>query len=125
MFGVFILNLLVYYCLEVSKVEFLFLLSSTFAIGISEYINTAVEALADRVTLEREEIIKRVKDLAAGATFCASTLTVIVCVVIFIPKLIEKFEIAIYKNHQFNSTSMAHSNEYLVNANFILVVQMQ
>lgn len=94
-FGVLILNLLVCYWLEVSTVEFLFVLSSTFAIGISEYINTAVEALADRVTLEREEIIKRVKDLAAGATFCASTLTVIVCLVIFIPKILEKFEIAI------------------------------
>src|SRR5690625_4814761 len=94
-FGVLILKLLVCYCLEGSKFGFLLVLSSTFAIGISEYINTAVEALADRVTLEREEIIKRLQDLAAGATFCASTLTVSVCVVIFIPKLIEKFEIAI------------------------------
>lgn len=93
--GVLILNLLISFWLKISLFEFLFVMSTTFAIGISEYMNTAVETLADRVTLEKEEIIKRVKDLAAAATFCASTLTAIVCGLIFIPKILEKFEIII------------------------------
>ncbi|MDD3771441.1 MAG: diacylglycerol kinase [Weeksellaceae bacterium] len=94
-FGVLFLNLAMAFWLDISKIEWLFVLSVTFTIGISEYMNTAIEALADRVSQEREEAIKRVKDLAAAATFCASTLTFIVSAVIYIPKIIEKFEISI------------------------------
>lgn len=90
-FVTLIFNLLVSYWLEVSKIEFLFILCATFSIGISEYMNTAVEALANRVSQEREEAIKRTKDLAAAATFCASTLTFTVCAIIFVPKFLEKF----------------------------------
>ena len=92
--GVLIANLVVALLLGVSKLEFLLILCATFSIGISEYMNTAVEALADRVTREREEVIKRVKDLAAAATFCASTLTVIVSAIIYIPIILEKLGIS-------------------------------
>lgn len=91
--GILLANVSVALLLAVSMIEFLFILCSTFTIGISEYMNTAVEALADRVTQEREDIIKRVKDLAAAATFCASTLTVLISAIIYIPKILEKFEI--------------------------------
>ncbi|MFA7449005.1 MAG: diacylglycerol kinase [Weeksellaceae bacterium] len=94
-FGVLILNLVLSYWLEISKFEFMFILGSTLAIGIAEYLNTAIEALSDRVTLERDEQIKRVKDLAAGATFLASILAFTISCLIFIPKLIEKFEISL------------------------------
>lgn len=94
-FGILIFNLIMSLWLGVSKFEFFFILCSTFAIGISEYLNTAIEALADRVTMEREEVIKRVKDLAAGATFLGSTLTFIIACCIFIPKILEKFEITL------------------------------
>lgn len=94
-FGVLIANMLVALWLSVDRTEFLFLFFSTFAIGIAEYLNTAIEKLSDRVTTEREEIIKRVKDVAAGATFLASMNALVVSLVIYIPKILEKFEISV------------------------------
>ncbi len=94
-FGVLIANMLVALWLGVDRTEFLFLFFSTFAIGIAEYLNTAIEKLSDRVTTEKEEIIKRVKDVAAGATFLASINALVVSLVIYIPKILEKFEISV------------------------------
>lgn len=94
-FGVLAANMLVALWLGVDRTEFLFLFFSTFAIGIAEYLNTAIEKLSDRVTAEREEIIKRVKDVAAGATFLASINALVVSLVIYIPKILEKFEISV------------------------------
>lgn len=92
-FGVLLFNLIFSWILEVNLIEFLFILTATFSIGIAEYLNTSLETLADRVTLEKDEMIKRVKDLAAGATFLASTLTAIICLIIFLPKILLKLEI--------------------------------
>jgi diacylglycerol kinase len=79
--------------LKVSPTEFLIILIWMFLIGTSEYLNTSIEKLADRVTLEQDEQIKHVKDIAAGATFVASTGAVISGLIIFVPKILEKFEI--------------------------------
>jgi diacylglycerol kinase len=79
--------------LDVSRTELLIIFLWMFLIGTSEYLNTSIEKLADRVTLERDEQIKHVKDIAAGATFLASTGAVISGLIIFVPKILEKFEI--------------------------------
>lgn len=93
-FGVFLITYLVAFWLEISSNEFLFVVVWTFLIGISEFLNTSIEKLADRVTLEREEQIKRVKDIAAGATFLASTGAFVTSMIIFLPKILEKFGIS-------------------------------
>lgn len=93
--GVLLVNMLFAFWLTVNQTEFLFLFFSTFAIGMCEYLNTAIEKLADRVTLEREDIIKRVKDIAAGATFLASINALVISMIIYTPKIIEKFEISL------------------------------
>lgn len=43
-----------------------------------ELLNTAVEKLADRVTLEQDPIIKRVKDMGSAAVFCALAIACLV-----------------------------------------------
>ncbi len=53
-----------------------------------EAINSAIEALADRITLEQDERIRRVKDLSAAAVFLAAIAALVVGVIIFVPKLI-------------------------------------
>lgn len=40
-----------------------------------EMLNTAIEKLADFVTLERHVEIRRIKDFGSGAVFCALCLT--------------------------------------------------
>lgn len=62
-----------------------------FAIGMvlaAEAVNSAVEALADRVTQEYDEAIKRTKDLASGAVLILAIAAAIIGCIIFIPKIV-------------------------------------
>ena len=52
-----------------------------------ELLNTALEVLADRVSKEREEPIRRVKDAAAAAVLVAALAALGVGLVVFVPKL--------------------------------------
>ncbi|MBL9178682.1 MAG: diacylglycerol kinase family protein [Verrucomicrobiaceae bacterium] len=53
----------------------------------AELLNTAIETLADRVSREREEAVRRVKDIAAGAVLMAALFAAAVGAVVFLPKL--------------------------------------
>lgn len=60
------------------------------AIGIvlaAEAINSSIEALADFVSPDYHEAIKRTKDLAAGAVLILAISAACVGLIIFIPKL--------------------------------------
>ena len=52
-----------------------------------EAVNSSIEALADLVSPEYNEAIKRTKDLAAGAVLLMAIAAAIVGFVIFIPKI--------------------------------------
>lgn len=52
-----------------SKMHWLILITTLLLILFAEIINTALEALADKITLEYDEIIGRVKDLGSAAVF--------------------------------------------------------
>lgn len=54
----------------------------------AELLNTAIEALADRVTKEREEAVRVVKDAAAGAVLAASIAAAVVGGMIFLPRML-------------------------------------
>jgi diacylglycerol kinase (ATP) len=43
---------------------------------IMELINSAIEALVDRMGLERHELAGRAKDLGSAAVFCAIVLAI-------------------------------------------------
>lgn len=91
--GVAVLTFLFSIWMEASQTELLIILLWISLIGTAEYLNTSIEKLSDRVTLEYDEEIKRVKDIAAGATFVASIGAIISGLIIFVPKILEKFEI--------------------------------
>ncbi len=57
--------------------EILFLLSTLFLVLIVELINSAIEALADRITNDFDEYIGRAKDMASAAIFFCLTLVTI------------------------------------------------
>ena len=50
-------------------------------------MNSAIEALADRVSPGYDEAIKRTKDLAAGAVLLTAIAAAAVGLLIFIPKI--------------------------------------
>ena len=57
------------------------------AVLAAEAVNSSIEALADLVSPEYNEAIKRTKDLAAGAVLLMAIAAAIVGVIIFIPKI--------------------------------------
>jgi len=66
------------------------LVALVFAIGfvwVAEMFNTCIERMLDFVSPERHPEIKFIKDLAAGAVLVAALVSVIVAIVVFIPKL--------------------------------------
>lgn len=54
----------------------------------AEGINSAIEALCDRVSPDYDEAIKHAKDLAAGAVLIVAIMSVVVGLLIFVPKII-------------------------------------
>lgn len=57
----------------------------------AEAVNSAVEALADRITREQDPEIGRAKDLAAGAVLLTAIGAAVVGLIIFIPYIIALF----------------------------------
>lgn len=60
------------------------LIAAVFAL---EAVNTAIEAIADRVSPEYSPLIKKAKDTAAAAVLIMAVAAVIIAAIIFIPYL--------------------------------------
>lgn len=75
--------------LDIAAWEWCAVLIACGAVWTAELLNTAIERLADRVTLEREDIIRDVKDAAAGAVLIMSIAAAALGMVIFLPKLLQ------------------------------------
>jgi diacylglycerol kinase (ATP) len=56
---------------RVTKADWCWLTLAMVVVWVAEAMNTALEILADRVTKENDEAIRRVKDVAAGAVLLA------------------------------------------------------
>jgi len=57
-------------------------------VWLAEALNTAIERLADAVTLEPNENIGLAKDVAAGAVLVAALFAVVIGTTIFLPYII-------------------------------------
>ena len=69
--------------LPISSIEWcIILLCIALVIGL-ELVNTALENLVDLVTLERNPLAGKIKDIAAGAVLLVSILSLIIGVIIF------------------------------------------
>jgi diacylglycerol kinase len=78
------------YVLDVRMIEILIVLIFICLVMALEMINTAIETLCDTVAPARQDAIKRVKDISAGAVLVASIGAFVAGVVIFLPKIIER-----------------------------------
>jgi diacylglycerol kinase len=66
-------------------------LALVFAIGfviVCEIINSAIENLADFVSPDKSDLIKKVKDLSAAAVLFSAITAIIVGIIIFLPKIL-------------------------------------
>lgn len=73
--------------LGLSRMEWVAVVIVIGAVLAAEAINSSIEALADLVSPEYNEAIKRTKDLAAGAVLLMAIAAAIVGLIIFIPKI--------------------------------------
>lgn len=65
-----------------SAEQFVLLLSGPFIVMIAEILNSAIEAIVDRIGNEYHELSGRAKDMGSAAVFIALTYTVVSWVVI-------------------------------------------
>ena len=82
-----ILEVLFAILFNVSGLEWILIIVMLGIILSVELLNTAIEAVCDAVTKEFNPLIKIAKDCGSGATFVVSTVTVILNLIIFIPKI--------------------------------------
>lgn len=75
--------------LRLSATEWLFILSAIGGVIALELVNTAVEKVVDLVTSDFHPLAKQAKDICAGAVFVYAVLSVIIGIIIFLPKLIK------------------------------------
>jgi len=73
--------------LRISPVEWCICIIMCFLVMALELVNTSFENLCDRVTMENDSAIKKIKDISAGAVLMMSICALIVAGIIFIPKV--------------------------------------
>lgn len=77
------------FILKVSLMEWTILVLVIGMILALEMINTAIERCVDLVTKDYRELAKIAKDVSAGAVFVMSIFSVVIGIIIFLPKIIE------------------------------------
>lgn len=83
-----IISLILGYFLKLEKTEWLILVIVIFTVLILELINTTLEALVDIISPQIHPQAKVAKDVSAAAVLFSSILSVIVGVIIFLPKIL-------------------------------------
>lgn len=84
-----IIAVILSFILTIDYKELLIILVSISLVIISEILNTMVEKILDLYTLEYNDEVKIIKDMAAGGVLFATTFSVIIGGIIFIPKIIK------------------------------------
>lgn len=73
---------------EISRMEWILVILSIGGVISLEAVNSAIERVVDLVTEEYHPLAKNAKDMAAAAVFLFAIVTIIVGVLIFVPKLL-------------------------------------
>ena len=77
--------------MRIDLTEWCFLVIVTGLVFLTELLNTSLEALGDAVDSEWNERIKKAKDYSAGAVLISALISIIIGLLIFLPKIISYF----------------------------------
>lgn len=77
--------------LQISSTEWALVILIIALVLITETINTAVENIMDFVSTKRQPKIARIKDLAAAAVLVSAITSLVIGLIIFLPKIIQRF----------------------------------
>jgi len=72
---------------QVTAVEWMLLVFAITIVFIAEALNTAIELLCDFISPDYQELIKKTKDVAAGAVLIAAIGAAVTGLIIFLPYL--------------------------------------
>lgn len=72
---------------RISAIEWCLVLICIGSVIAAEAVNSAIEALADKISPQKDSLIGKAKDLAAFAVLFLSLMSVGVGLIIFIPKI--------------------------------------
>ncbi|MDR1678479.1 MAG: diacylglycerol kinase family protein [Prevotellaceae bacterium] len=76
------------FLLQISLIEWIAVVLCIGLVFALELVNSAVENMCDFISPEKNEMIKKVKDLSAAAVLVAAACSVIVGLIVFLPKII-------------------------------------
>ncbi|MBY0122329.1 diacylglycerol kinase family protein [Bacillus sp. S/N-304-OC-R1] len=76
---------------SISYLEWLFIVLAIGGMLSLELINSSVERIVDLVTEDYHPLAKAAKDMAAGAVFLYAIMSVIIGLIVFLPKIILLF----------------------------------
>ncbi|MGO4742470.1 diacylglycerol kinase [Serratia quinivorans] len=74
--------LTVTFFLDITKMERVVLIASSFLLLAVELLNTAIESVVDRISLERHPLSKRAKDMGGAAQLVTVVMTITLWLVI-------------------------------------------
>lgn len=78
------------FVLGLSTAEWIILVFTIAFVLVLELFNTAIEAMVDLLSPKRHPKAKVAKDVSAAAVFVSSMVAIIVALVLFAPKILEK-----------------------------------
>ncbi len=73
---------------SINPAEWLILIFTINTVIVAEMVNTSIEAMVDLITLEKRVDAKIAKDVASGMVLVSAFLSVIIALIIFLPKII-------------------------------------
>lgn len=88
---IFFLVLLAGFYFKLNQIEWVLIIMVSGFVFVSEIFNTALEYLADSVSLEFHPMVKISKDVSAFAVLFSATISILIGAILFLPKVIHEF----------------------------------
>ena len=82
-----VLVILVSALLGLSQIQWCLILLCMALVISLEMVNSAIEKACDRITREKDDYVRYVKDMAAGAVLWSSVISAAIGAIIFLPKI--------------------------------------
>ncbi len=76
------------FVLQINAMEWVAIVFAIAMVLSMEIINTSIENIADFISPEKDDMIKKIKDLSAAAVLITAIATLIVGIIIFAPKIV-------------------------------------
>ena len=87
--GISVFVILLGFLFHISTFEWLICILCIGLVFSSEMFNTAIEAIVDLISPQRNHLAGKAKDIAAGAVLVTAIMSIAVGIIIFLPKIIK------------------------------------